>query len=160
MLSSTDHELGQPLALLPHPIVDVCTSSSQGPNGPVGQKGEVSTSQILICGGHSFLRSRPGGLTLTCFLLFFCSPAAEGNWAPKASRAPMVPVGSRVCLVPQVHWASKACRVSQASRGNLEFRFVAFSFSRVVGFGLVLGLDHGFILFCFLFLVNCHWFGE
>lgn len=47
---------------------------------------------------------------------------AEGNWAPKVSRAPMAPVESRVYLVPQVHWASKACRVSQASQGSLEFR--------------------------------------
>lgn len=48
MLSSTDHMFSQLLELLPHtPRVDAYTSSSQGPNGPVGQKGEVSTSQIL-----------------------------------------------------------------------------------------------------------------
>lgn len=50
------------------------------------------------------------------------SLAAEGNWAPKAFRAPMAPVESRVYLVPQVHWASKAYRVSQASQASLEFR--------------------------------------
>lgn len=79
------------------------------------------------------------------FLLFFCSLAAEGNWAPKVSRAPMAPVESRAYLVPQVHWASKACRVSQASQESPEFRFVAFPFSCVVDVGLVLGLDHVFL---------------
>jgi hypothetical protein len=59
----------------------------------------------------------------------------------------MAPVESRVYLVPQVHWASKVCRVSQASPGSLEFRCVAFSFSCVVGFGLVLDLDHVWVLF-------------
>lgn len=101
----------------------------------------------LRSGGHSLLRFRPspGGLTLTPFLLFFCSLAAEGNWAPKVSRAPMAPVESRAYLAPQVHWASKACRVSQASQESPEFRFVAFPFSCVVDVGLVLGLDHGFL---------------
>lgn len=147
------------------------TSSSQGPSGPIGQKGEVSIWQTtnprspqapihlwvgscpvrycldLRSGGYSLLRFKPsqGGLTLTPFLLFFCSLEAEGNWAPKVSRAPMAPVESRVYLVPQVHWASKVCRVSQASQGSLEFRFVAFPFSCVVGVGLVLGLDHVFL---------------
>lgn len=57
----------------------------------------------------------------------------------------MAPVESRAYLVPQVHWASKACRVSQASQESPEFRFVAFPFSCVVDVGLVLGLDHVFL---------------
>lgn len=56
----------------------------------------------------------------------------------------MAPVESRAYLVPQVHWASKACRVSQASQESPEFRFVAFPFSCVVDVGLMLGLDHVF----------------
>lgn len=50
------------------------------------------------------------------------SLAAEGNWAPKASRAPMAPMESRVYLVLLAHWASRGCRVSQESQGSLAFR--------------------------------------
>lgn len=76
----------------------------------------------------------------------------------------MAPVESRVYLVPQVHWASKAYRVSQVSQESLEFRFVAFPFSCVVGFGLVLGLDHGwvflFLFLCFVLFVKYQLFWE